>query len=410
MFLFSALPPIILGFAALVALKLVYGNQRVAAGDAIVLIVTVAGWTMIFIGMSMMVTPLGMILVLLIFAMTVAKYREGERRALLLTLAVAAEKGLPLSPSVRGYATRRCDEMARRAWLLADLLDAGVPLQKALADSGNPLPNDALLMVRLGTDPQAMAAALRESAEQGGQLDDAWRPIFDQTMYLLVVAIICVFITAFIMINIIPTFNQIFSDFGTQLPAISQLMIAGANWCAQYWFLFFPFFVYLFVVFPISAFFYARGKVWIPWPFHLLFDRSDNPTVLRGLAICVERQLPMDQALSRLGYHYPRKDVAKRLANAAGTTAVGKDWCDSLCEENIITKAESAVLKSAARAGNLAWALREMAEVGSRRAIYRAKIFLNIATPVCLLLMAVPVALVVFGCMVPLVSLIQNLT
>ena len=410
MFVLAGFPPIILGFASLVALRLIYQNRNQVANDNLVLVITIAAWTMVFIGLSMLFSPIGMILVLLILAMVVAKYREGERRALLWTLSVAAERGLPLAASARAFASRRCDEIARRAWRLADILDEGVPLHDALKKTGNRLPPDAAMMVGLGAAPQVTAEALRASADSGALSDDAWRPIFEKTLYLLFVATMCVVVTTFLMVSVIPTFKQIFLDFGTTLPGLTLGVISIANWFAQYWYLFLPLVLYLVVVYLVAAFFYAQGRVWIPWPFGYLFGRSDNPTILRGLAVCVEQQMPMDEAFRRMSSHHPNRRVAKRLKDAAGTTRVGKDWCESLLDQRIITQAESAVLKSATRAGNLSWALRELSDAATRRAVYRARTLLSIAAPGCLLLIAIPVGVITLGCFIPLVSLIQNLT
>jgi len=406
----AALPPLILGIATLFATRLVYGYRRVAASDTLVLVLTIAGWTMIFLGVACLATPVPMLVVLGIFAMTVAKFREGERRALLWTLATAAEHGLPLAPSCRAFAARRSDEMARRAWLLAELLEAGMPLWAALKRSGNPLPTDAQFMVGLGQDPKAMVTALRESAERGGESEEAWRPIFDRTMYLLLVSGFAMLITTFVMVSIMPTFREIFSDFGTTVPAVTQLTIDVSNWLASYWYLFSPLLFYVMAVVLISSFFYVQGRIWLPWPLNWFFGRTDNPTVLRGLAICVAQKIPMDTALQRMGEAHPRYDVARRLLAASGETRVGKDWLESLLEKRFVTKAEAAVLNSASRAGNLEWALRELAEVGTRRLVYRAKTFMNFASPVCLLLVSFPIAVFVIGCFIPLVSLIQNLT
>ncbi len=104
-----------------------------------------------------------------------------------------------------------------------------------------------------------------------------------------------------------------------------------------------------------------------------------------------------------------RRVVRRSLARAAEGTGGGADWCDCLQAEKMVTPAEAAVLKSAARAGNLSWALREMAEVSSNRLIYRAKALLSIATPFCMVLMAMPVAVLTVGCFIPLVKLIENL-
>ncbi len=410
MFIIAAIAPIVLGVSTLIAMRQLYAGRRVAANDTMALCLTIAGWTMIFAGVAVMFTPIGMIVVSIIFAMSVAKFREGERRALLWTLSAAAERGLPLAPSARAFASRRSDEMARRAWLLAELLDSGMPLPKALAKSGNPLPIDAEVMVHLGTDPKAMVMALRESAQNSGDAEEAWRPILNQTFYLLFVGATACLVATFIMVKIIPTYREIFYDFGTQMPMITIWMIDAANWFSRWWFLLTPIVVYLLSVLLISLFFFIRGKVWIPWPMEWLFGRTDSPSILRGLAVCVAQQLPMHQALSRLGRAYPRKKIAKRLLQASGETATGKYWIDCLQEQQFVTKAEAAVLGAAARAGNLEWALREMSEVGMRRLVYRAKTILNIASPLCLLIVAIPVAWLAVGCFIPLVSLIQNLT
>jgi hypothetical protein len=82
-------------------MRQLYAGRRVAANDTMALCLTIAGWTMIFAGVAVMFTPIGMIVVSIIFAMSVAKFREGERRALLWTLSAAAERGLPLAPSAR---------------------------------------------------------------------------------------------------------------------------------------------------------------------------------------------------------------------------------------------------------------------------------------------------------------------
>lgn len=410
MFVFAGTTLIILGLAMLLAMRQAYSIRREVGDDYIVMTVTVAGWVLVFCGVLWLVSPIGMPIVLVIFAMTVAKYREGERRALLWTLGIAAEKGLPLAPSARAFAAWRCDEMARRATRMADLLDAGIPLSNALRESGNPLPTDAALLVRLGASSQAQSLALRESAQDAGNAENAWRPVFEQMMYLLIVIQICFIITAFILIKIVPTFREIFLDFGVETPIITRWILAAADSFQVFgWLLIVPFLVSIGLML-VSMFFYARGQIWIPWPLSRLFGRSESPTILRGLAVCVEQGMPMPEALHQVAENYPKFSAAQRIRVAAHSASQGRDWCQSLLNEEVITQSEAAVLASATRAGNLAWALREVADLGNRRMAYRARTTLGILTPVCLLLIAIPVALLAFGCIGPLTTLIETLS
>jgi len=399
-----------LGFATLWALRVNYGNVPLAANSTIVLTISIIGWVLVFLGVSAVFTPIGMIIAMAIFGMSVSRFRNNERRALLWTLSLAAEKKLPLYVSARAFAARRSDEMARRALALADLLESGMPLTEALAASGNPIPRDTELMVRLSLTSTGKTNALAESGTRADETEQAWMPVFGQIGYLMLMANFAVFVITFIMIKIIPTYKEIFIDFGTELPAVTMLTIAVANWFASYGYLFAPIFLYIVVTTLIFAFFYARGQFWFPPPLSWLMGQTNKPTLFRALKMCIEQELPMVETLRRLARDFPDRKARNQLANAAGSTAIGVNWCEAMQQEGLVSKPEMAVLKSAMATNSLTWALRELAEVSTRNMIYRARMVTNIGSAIIVLLIGAPVALISIGCFIPLVSLIQNLT
>ncbi len=397
-----------LGVALLWSLKIIYTDQRFSADDPLILTTSIAAWLLIFLGLAALLSPIGMFIALGISGMVVAKYRESERRALLWSLAVAAERGLPLAPAARAFAARRSDEMGRRALLLANSLDGGVPLPDALRRSGNPLPTDAWLAVRLGTDMNSLGSSLREAARSGGRYAEIWKPVFEGSMYLMAIALVGLNVIMFVMIKIVPTFQAIMEDFAVTPPPLTVFTIQAAQFFAQRWFLMAPVLLYLGGVLFVSAVHYVRGTVWQPPLFGKLFGQLDGPYLLNALALCVERQLPMDQALDRVAGFYPRASVAGRIKQAAREVRNGTDWCESLQDHQLLRVADAAVLHSATRVGNLSWALREMAESSARRITYRAQAFLNLAMPLVLVLLAVPVALLAVACFQPLIQIINS--
>jgi protein transport protein HofC len=88
----------------------------------------------------------------------------------------------------------------------------------------------------------------------------------------------------------------------------------------------------------------------------------------------------------------------------------GDDWCESLARHNLIKPADEAVLQSALRAGNLGWALRQLAGSQRRRFAYRVQTLSQITFPPVVIIAGIVVAVFVVGCFVPLVDLIVNLT
>src|SRR4051794_6557259 len=73
----------------------------------------------------------------------------------------------------------------------------------------------------------------------------------------------------------------------------------------------------------------------------------------------------------------------------------GGDWLDVLRAEGLIRAADAAVLDSAQRAGDLAWAFREVAEGAERRLNYRLQALSQALFPAVVLAVGALIGLVV---------------
>ena len=87
----------------------------------------------------------------------------------------------------------------------------------------------------------------------------------------------------------------------------------------------------------------------------------------------------------------------------------GTHWTDALQYSGLISKAQNGVIRSAERAGNLAWALNEMADSTIRRAAHRAQAVLSFLFPACLIGFGICVFFVAVGMLMPLFSLVESL-
>jgi type II secretory pathway component PulF len=121
-----------------------------------------------------------------------------------------------------------------------------------------------------------------------------------------------------------------------------------------------------------------------------------------------ERQ-SLARALIWLAHVYPSATIRRRLGAAASAVNSGIDWRDALAEARIVTPSEQGLLKAAERAGNLPWALQQIAKRRERRAVYRWATVLQIAYPAAILLLGGFVAFYVIALFVPIVQLIQSL-
>jgi len=141
-----------------------------------------------------------------------------------------------------------------------------------------------------------------------------------------------------------------------------------------------------------------------------LFRRYDGALIMRGLALAVRREVPLPRALELVAEKYPLRYAGGALKAASLQVQGGMAWPESLRRAGLIAQTDVAVLASAQRAGNLPWALEEMAESALRRTNYRLQVALQMLFPPAVLLLGMTVGFIVVSLFMPLISLIQGLS
>ena len=92
-------------------------------------------------------------------------------------------------------------------------------------------------MIRAGEAGGALEVILRRLAEFQERSQSLRRKVKGAMVYPIVVISVAVGILAFIMMKIVPQFEKIFDDFGSELPAMTQTLINVSNWVVNYWYL-----------------------------------------------------------------------------------------------------------------------------------------------------------------------------
>jgi type II secretory pathway component PulF len=334
--------------------------------------------------------------------------RKVQQDALLQVLAIGAERDMPLAPGLEAFAGLCGRPFRLRAQALGYLLSNGVPLPEALANVPGVLSRSAVMLACVGWGQENLAGGLREAqaAEANRRL---YRGAFlPKLAYLGGVVLFMQIIGGFILYFITPKFEAIFADFGVALPEATVFTIKAGQF-----FSYTPvgpllilaelaFLVYV----PFAVFGFVR---WEPPFAGLLMWRRDTAAVLRALAVGVEAGRPITTGMALLEDLYPRPGTRRRLARARVLVEQGTDWADALRQRGLIDGADAAVLGSAQRAGNLAWALRMQADLHERRLGYRLQFLAELMFPVVVLLAGAVVAVAAVGYMMPLISLITSL-
>ncbi|MCA9184937.1 MAG: type II secretion system F family protein, partial [Planctomycetales bacterium] len=158
-------------------------------------------------------------------------------------------------------------------------------------------------MIKAGEAGGALEVILQRLAEFLEKAEELKRKVKGAMIYPVVVVSVAVGILTFIMIKIVPTFRQIFTDFETDLPAATELLIAISNGVARYWFLIpaIPFSIWLFVKllrkFPAGRMGWDLFTLNVP-VFGMLLEKNSMARSTRTLGTLVTSGVPILEGLT----------------------------------------------------------------------------------------------------------------
>lgn len=403
-----------------IAVGALYGWQRPKSDDPLYSILSMASTVMFWlavvavlvamIGVMVLFLPVPLILIAL-GLMLLDRVRRAHHTALISTLAVAAERGVPMPEAARAFADEMQGDTGARSLALAHNLEAGRPLSLAARAARLRMGTAVRLAIRLGESLGLLGPAMRQQIEDSQQLDTALRDTIGRFFYLANVILVMIFINTFVMMKIVPVFEKMFQEFELKLPATTVLLIDVSKWMVLGGWVFVMPLNLLLPVFLFASLLYFAG--WFPrgmgvfWP---LTKRYDGALVMRALALAVRRGLPIPAALDVVADTYPVPLAAYRLDKARQQVSAGTHWCQALRSTGMIAAADAAVLVAAERANNLPWALEQMADSALRRQIQRVQVLLHLTFPAALLMLAMLIGFFAVALFLPLISLIQGLS
>ena len=394
-----------------------FRQRSVASGSSAPLeAITLFGWVVLIGGVGTLAfvtdpvfSPLIWCVVLVVWISGVVRFRRSEVNFLIWSLAEAAQRGIPLETVARAFANERGGRLAIRARNLADYLDAAMPLSLALSRSRLSVSPEVRLAADVGEKTGTLSQSLKKALQQVGDFERLLGSLFAKVSYLSVIFFVMFMILTFMMLKIVPVFEHMFREFDMQLPPMTLLLISVSSWFVQYWFILLPVLLVIGFAAVVLLLSYlgisVRGLPFVG----RFFSTIDNASVLQLLAVAVREKRPLVGSLELFAAYSRSPRARHRLHAAIRQIADGSHWCEALQHAGFVTRAQSGVFKSAERAGNLAWALEEMADGTVRRTSYRMQAALNFLFPLLILGCGLCVLFVAVAMLLPLFTLISGL-
>jgi len=264
-----------------------------------------------------------------------------QRRMLLIlgNVEKAVRLQLPIARMIEAAAQGERGLMRRRLLALHDRLDRGEPLDQALIYAVPEIPAGVARSIaagqRLGCLDHVLDAIIRRRSDENA----AYRP---SAGFYWAYPVILIGIVSLVMVVVIPKYQSIFASFHTELPAVTQLLLAFSNWFAtEYgWAYLLPLLLLIFLGRMLSLFPYVRAGSplyapfadrivwWTPVLGGLVSDRgmADLCDIVGAAAGAGH---PLDEALREAADAQPNSVMRRRAVAWAAAVSRGQSMHDA---------------------------------------------------------------------------------
>jgi len=219
-------------------------------------------------------------------------------------LSILQDAGLPILRSLRILEGQCKPGPLKNALMeVCDDIESGLSLSEAMAKQPRAFNRLYVNMIKAGEAGGALEVILQRLADFLEKAQSLKRKVKGAMVYPVVVVMVAVGILVFIMLKIVPAFQKIFEDFGTELPAITQLLINMSTWVGNYWYLIPLFPILIFLMVKISRQFKEGRAGWdtfilkIPI-FGQIIEKNIVARTTRTLGTLVTSGVPILEALN----------------------------------------------------------------------------------------------------------------
>lgn len=332
-----------------------------------------------------------------------------HQNGLASVLVLATEKNAPLAPAIEAYSELCSGKYRVRARDLAERLADGELLPRALAEIPSILPVDDQLLIRVAFYRGDLSATLRGLLVRGERFSETLGSIAGSFNYLLLLCVILCSVLMYEQYYVSPQYNAMFQGFSIPEPLVFVKFTYFYNHYI------YPPLLHL-VRFGLAAALLIAlfGRLFGFWRRGIpilrgLITRTDTLLIVRSLAIVAAANRPLSDAIEVLARSFPKRSVRRRLERALERIEAGGDWLDALLSKSLITRDDHRLLDSARRAGNLEWALKELADQGRRRLERRNRTIAAVVNVFAIMTAGGIVFMLALAYFYPLVVLIQRM-
>ena len=326
-------------------------------------------------------------------------------------LATMMSSGLPLTQALEILAAQATNPQFRRFFreVLLDV-EGGSSLAKAFGKHAGVFDDVVLNLLKAGEDSGKLEEVFLRLADELEHQRDFQGKVKSAMIYPMIIMVTIVAVLALVMVFMIPAIKDIFSEFGSDIPMVTKILIMISDFTRNYWWL-----VLVIIATAVGGFkyytdtpngrrVYDNFKLTVPI-FGKLFTKIELAQLTQTLHLLVSSGLPILESLDLVSNSLSNVWFKDAVHNAAIEVEKGSSLALPLSREEKIPLVVSQMIGVGEESGRLDTVLDKMADYYGAEVDTMTSNLATMIEPIMLIIMGTMVGFIAIAVYLPLFSL-----
>lgn len=289
-------------------------------------------------------------------------------------------------------------------------VEKGETLADSMAEHPKVFPGIMVNMVAAGEASGSLEIALDRVATQLERSHKTQAMVKKAMIYPIAVCVVAVIVTIVMLVVVIPNYEDMFADLGTELPWITQFYVNLSHGIIDYWFIIIP--VIIALAFAIKAFAqtdmgrHCFGKIALKAPlFGKLTTKSASSMMARTMSTLLGAGVPLIEAVEIVSGVMNNVYFKEAMEDAKEEITIGMPLSRPLQECGLFPPMVYQMIRIGEESGNTEEMLDKLADYYDEEVEMEVQSLMAAMEPMIIIVLAVVVGGLIAACMMPMMSM-----
>jgi type IV pilus assembly protein PilC len=237
--------------------------------------------------------------------------------------------------------------------------------------------------------------------------------IISALAYPMVVGVIAIGVVIFLLAAVVPTFVNMLSDFGGELPAITQFVIASSEFMQKFWYIIILFFVFIAITLAMlrkdkrSKYYLDYAILRVPI-FGKMLQKAVLARMTRTLSSLFSSSVPILQALAIVEKVVENEVVARVIGESRRSLEKGTSLTDPMKRHWAFPPLVTQMIAIGEETGSLDSMLAKVADFYEKEVESATDRLKSLIEPLMIVMLAGLVGTIVTSILVPMFEIFNN--